>query len=238
MNHDHHVIDLVGQLIKTDGHHPFRLHHWFGLETKLARLISILITLFALIGANAALAAPPSSADALKDRIMGDPKAPIEIIDYSSMTCPHCRVFHTEILPLLKKKYIDTGKARLVFRDFPFDKTALLASVLARCGNPKRYFSFLDVLFQQQPNWGVAPDAQKALARIGKLGGLSESDYQACLSDEAIIDGIIESRLVGSKKFEVSSTPTFIINGPKGQTRVEGAMPLEAFDKAILEVSQ
>jgi protein-disulfide isomerase len=193
---------------------------------------------FALIGVNAVLAAPPSSADALKDRIMGDPKAPIEIIDYSSMTCPHCRAFHLETLPTLKKKYIDTGKARLVFRDFPFDKTALMASVLARCGNPKRYFSFLDVLFQQQPQWGAAPDAQKALAKIGKLGGLSESDYQACLSDEKIIDGVIESRLVGANKYKVSSTPTFIIKGPKGQTRVEGALPIEAFDKAIQEVSQ
>ena len=237
MNHDHHVIDLVGQLIKTDGHHPFRLHHWFGLETKLARLISILITLFALIGANAALAAPPSSADALQDRIMGDPKAPIEIIDYSSMTCPHCRVFHTEILPLLKKKYIDTGRARLVFRDFPFDKTALLASVLARCGNPKRYFSFLDVLFQQQPNWGVAPDAQKALARIGKLGGLSESDYQACLDDKALIDGIVEFRLEATQKYNVASTPTFIITGPKGQETVVGAQPIEAFDEALKKVA-
>lgn len=204
----------------------------------MARLVSVFIAMLMLIGAQTAFAAPPSSSDALKDRVMGDPAAPIEILDYSSMTCPHCRAFHIETLPELKKKYIDTGKARLVFRDFPFDKTALMASVLARCGDPKRYFSFLDVLFQQQPKWGAASNPQKSLTRIGKLGGLSESDYQACLNDKTLIDGIIEFRLDGSQKYEVASTPTFIIKGPKGQKRVVGAQPIEVFEQAMKEVSK
>ena len=204
----------------------------------MARLVSVFIAMLMLIGAQTAFAAPPSSSDALKDRVMGDPAAPIEILDYSSMTCPHCRAFHIETLPELKKKYIDTGKARLVFRDFPFDKTALMASVLARCGDPKRYFSFLDVLFQQQPKWGAASNPQKSLTRIGKLGGLSESDYQACLNDKTLTDGIVALRLDGSQKYEVASTPTFVINGPKGQKRVVGAQPIEVFEQAMKEVSK
>lgn len=210
----------------------------YGLESLLARLVSVFIAMLVLIGAQTVFAAPPSSADALKDRVMGDPAALIEIIDYSSMTCPHCRMFHTKILPVLKKKYIDTGKVRLIFRDFPFDRTALMASVLARCGDPKRYFSFLDVLFEQQPQWGAASDPQKALTRIGKLGGLSESDYQACLNDKALTDGIVKFRLDASQKYEVTSTPTFIVNGPKGQKRVVGAQPIEVFEQAMKEVAK
>ncbi|MFT6579828.1 MAG: protein-disulfide isomerase [Alphaproteobacteria bacterium] len=216
------------------------------LENFMARIISIVFSALVLTGVlgigvgisvHDASAQPPSAADALKDRIMGDPKAPIEIIDYSSMTCPHCRSFHTEILPALKKKYIDTGKVKLVFRDFPFDRTALMASVLARCGAPKRYFNFLDVLFEKQRQWGSSPDPQKALARIGKLGGLSESDYQACLDDKALIDGIVEFRLEATQKYNVASTPTFIITGPKGQETVVGAQPIEAFDEALKKVA-
>ncbi|MBL4719744.1 MAG: DsbA family protein [Alphaproteobacteria bacterium] len=203
----------------------------------MARFVSIFIATLALIGVHAAMAKPPTTADALKDRIMGDPAAPIEIIDYSSMTCPHCRTFHTEILPALKKKYIDTGKARLVFRDFPFDRTALMASVLARCGPPKQYFNFLDVLFEKQPQWGASANPKKALTRIGKLGGLSESDYQACLDDKALIDGIVEYRLDGTQKYNVVSTPTFIITGPNGQETIVGAQPLEAFDEALKKVA-
>jgi protein-disulfide isomerase len=203
----------------------------------MARFISIVFVALVLLGVQGASAQPPSTADALKDRIMGDPKAPIEIIDYSSMTCPHCRTFHTETLPALKKKYIDTGKVKLVFRDFPFDRTALMASVLARCGAPKRYFNFLDVLFEKQRQWGSSANPQEALGRIGKLGGLSESDYQACLDDKALIDGIVEFRLVATQKYNVASTPTFIITGPKGQETVVGAQPIEAFDEALKKVA-
>ena len=106
------------------------------------------VTFFISVSAHAA---PPTTEEALKDRILGDPNAPITMIEYSSLTCSHCRKFHAEILPKIKKNYIDTGKLKLIYRDFPFDQLGLLATVMARCAPPKRYFGFIDVLFQSKP---------------------------------------------------------------------------------------
>jgi protein-disulfide isomerase len=178
----------------------------------------------------AALAAPPTTEQALADRILGDPNAPVTIIEYSSLTCSHCRQFHVEILPKIKKNYIDTGKVKLIYRDFPFDQTGLLATVMARCAPPERFFGFVNVLFQQQSNWSRSKEPFKALSRIGKLGGLNPSDFEACLKNQALFDGIVEKRLDGQKKFDVKATPTFIIDGDH---KIVGSQPFEDFDKIL-----
>ena len=159
------------------------------------------------------------------DMVLGDVNAPITIIEYSSLTCPHCAQFHTETLPAIKTNYIDTGKARLVFRDFPFDRAALLAAALARCAGPERYFGFVDALFRTQQSWARADDPASALARIGRLGGLERDAIETCLNDKAPIDRILASRVDGAETFGVESTPTFIINGEK----IVGAQPYERF---------
>ena len=163
------------------------------------------------------------------EMVVGAADAPVTIIEYSSLTCPHCATFHGETLPLIKANYIDAGKARLVFRDFPFDRQALLAAALARCAGEARFFGFVDVLFRTQKTWARAADPEAALGRIARLGGLKEDEITACLADQTLLDSIMQSRLKGSQEFEIKSTPTFIINGEK----VVGAQPYEQFEEII-----
>ena len=187
----------------------------------------LLVALFLSIDAPAA---PPTAEEALRDRILGDPNAPITMIEYSSLTCSHCQQFHKEILPKIKKNYIDTGKVKLIYRDFPFDKLGLLATVLARCAPPERYYGFLNVLFEKQADWSHSQDPFGELSRIGKIGGLNPSDYEACLKNQALIDGLIEKRLDGQKNFDVNATPSFIIDGDH---KIVGSQPYEEFEKVF-----
>ena len=163
------------------------------------------------------------------DHVIGDPAAPVTIIEYSSLTCPHCAAFHAGTLPELKIRYIDTGKAKLVLRHFPLNEPALVAAKLAECVQPERYAGFVDVLFRSQAEWGVMQDPTEGLKRYGRLAGLSDDQMQACLTDGAIEEKILNQRLEGSRVFEINSTPTFIVNGEK----VVGDQPIDAFAKVI-----
>ncbi|MEI6985513.1 MAG: DsbA family protein [Rhodospirillaceae bacterium] len=167
----------------------------------------------------------------MADRILGDAAAPVTLLDFSSLTCPHCALFHKDILPKLKEKYIDTGKVRLIFQDFPLDRNSLHASMLARCADPKRFYGFLDVLFKSLNNWSHAPDPLKALAQIGALGGVPPADFAACMANKELEDAILQRTVEAQKKYKVQSTPTFILNG--GAERVDGALPLDKFEAAI-----
>jgi protein-disulfide isomerase len=154
-----------------------------------------------------AFAAEPS------EQTLGDPDAPVTIIEYASLTCPHCAQFHNEVLPDLKERYIETGKVQLIYRDFPLDERALMAAALAHCAGPDRYFGFLDVLFETQSGWARADDGVGALKKLGKLGGMSDEQMDQCLADEQLANGILQTRLDGQNEHQVSSTPTLVING-------------------------
>ncbi len=174
---------------------------------------------------SASLDAPPLEGD----RVLGRPDAPITIIEYASLTCPHCARFHKETLPKLKSSYIDTGKVKLVFRDFPFDGLALRASALARCAPPERYFAVIETLFQQQDVWSRAKDPLVAIGNIGKLAGMSQATVDACFQDTKLLDKIVQGRMDSEKAHGVTSTPTFIIGGKK----INGAEPFETFDSLL-----
>lgn len=167
------------------------------------------------------------------DRILGDPDAPITIIEYASMTCPHCAHFADEVLPALKKKWIDTGKARLVMRDFPLDGEAVHASMIARCAPPDRFYAFVDTFFADQDKWVTASDYQAALTRLAALGGMSKAEVDKCLANNALEDQILNSRLVASKQLDVNATPTFFVNGIK----YTGDPTVEGFDKLLSNLS-
>ena len=128
------------------------------------------------------------------------------------------------MLPQLKERYIATGKVRLVYRDFPLDERALAAAVLAHCAGPDRYFGFLDVLFQTQSNWASADDHLAALKQLGKLGGLTDQQMDACFADEELTNRILQSRLDAQNQYEVSSTPTFVIDGKNYHRRAARSM--------------
>ena len=162
-------------------------------------------------GAQRAAAVDPEITS--DDRILGQPDAPVTIIEYASLTCPHCATFHKETLPQLKSEFVDTGKVKMVFRDFPLDRTALAAAGLARCMPPERFFPILSVLFGAQTNWATAADPIAALARIGKTGGLSEEEVARCTSADAHLDTVVAQRLEGEKRYQIRSTPSFVIGG-------------------------
>jgi protein-disulfide isomerase len=149
---------------------------------------------------------------ALPDKVLGNDDAPVTIVEYASMTCPHCAHFHATALPELKTKYIDTGKVRLIFREFPFDPRAEAGFMLARCSNDN-YFPMIDVLFKQQQNWASVDNAKDALLQISKLAGFSQESFEACLTDQKLLEDVRAVQKRGSDEFKVDSTPTFFING-------------------------
>jgi protein-disulfide isomerase len=164
-----------------------------------------------------ALAQTPSNEELmapgpLPEMSLGDAKAPVTIIEYASMTCPHCAAFHDKTYPDLKKKYIDTGKVRFIFREFPLDQLAAAAFMLARCAGPERYFPMVEVLFHQQREWAVQRPLAPLMA-ISKQAGMSEQAFNECLKDQKLLDSIEEIRQRAATKLGVQSTPTFFING-------------------------
>lgn len=166
-----------------------------------------------------------------QDHVLGKESAPITIIEYASLTCPHCAEFDRDTLPKIKENWIDTGKAKLVFRDFPLDGLALKAAMLARCAPPDRYFAFVNTLFQTQRTWEMANNPEQELGRLAKLGGIGEDQFKKCMADEKLADAVTASRYTAEKEYGVDSTPTFFINGAK--MNPNGAQPYDVFDKVL-----
>jgi protein-disulfide isomerase len=167
---------------------------------------------------------------AADDYTLGKADAPVTLVEYASLTCPHCADFHNNVLPEIKKEFIDTGKVRLVYRDFPLDRIALAGSMIAQCSGRDRYFGFLQVLFQSQSQWVRASNPIEALAQIARLGGVTQAEVDACLKNEAQEKAILQKRLDASNRYKINSTPTLIINGRK----FPGGLSLPHF-KAVLD---
>jgi protein-disulfide isomerase len=150
----------------------------------------------------------------LGDKIIGAENAPVTIVEYASVTCPACATFHRETYPTLKSKYIDAGKVRVIFREFPTQPApiAIAGFMLARCSGDK-YFPMLDAIFEQQQSW--AQDPYNGFLRIARQAGLSQERFEACLSDQKLAENIQEVAVRGNKEFKVESTPTFFINGKR-----------------------
>ena len=149
------------------------------------------------------------------DVIDGDPNAPVTLIEYASLTCPHCASFHYGAYKELKENYVDTGKLRILYRDFPLNDPALAATMVARCGGEDKFLGFIDVLLTQQRDWTTSGDVLGSLKGIAKLGGLSSDQVDACLSDRDLGQNILDRARAGTAIFGVNSTPTIIINGKK-----------------------
>ena len=149
------------------------------------------------------------------DMAIGRPDAPVTVIEFFSLTCPHCQRFHTNVYPQIKSQYIDTGKVRMILRDFPLNRPALHAAMLAQCAGPDQYFAFIDTLFHTFDNWTRSADYMQALAQIGQLGGISEADFRACVADEELETRILSGMMDADETYRVEGTPTFIINGRK-----------------------
>lgn len=168
---------------------------------------------------------------ALPDMVLGDDKAPVTVVEYASMTCSHCAAFHEKTFPEIKKRYIETGKVRFIFREFPLDTLAAAAFMLARCSgetDKDKYFALVDTLFKQQRQWAVEKPIPPLLA-ISKQAGFTEKTFDACLANQKVLDGIESVRQRATTKFKVQSTPTFFING----ALYPGALSVDEMSKLI-----
>jgi protein-disulfide isomerase len=159
------------------------------------------------------------------DHVMGDPKAPVTLIEYASLTCPHCAHFSVVVLPELKKKWIDTGKVKLIYRDFPLDQTALKAAQLAECSGKDKYFGVIDMIFETQPKWATASDPIADLSKSLRIAGMGDSEVKACLANDAVANGVVADYRSG-ETMGVNSTPTLFINGQE----FKGARSVEELD--------
>lgn len=191
--------------------------------------VSLTLAAVAPLSLIARPAAAQDSDVTANDRILGDPNAPVTIIEYASLTCPHCAQFHANTLPDIKKNWIDTGKARLVYRDYPLDGVALQAGALARCVDEDRYFGFLDVLFRSQTQWARSSDPVGALGQIARLSGMDADAIDACFANTEVMNGILEGQQTAQQKYDISATPSFIVNGEK----ITGGRSAEEFEKIL-----
>ena len=181
--------------------------------------------------AFAQTAAEVAKPQSLPDMGLGPQDAKVTIIEYASMTCPHCANFNETVFPKIKSTYIDPGKVRYVFREFPLDIKAAAGSMLARCiakDDAPKFFAVIDLLFRQQNDW-VVKNTTETLTRIGKQAGLSQQQVEDCLKDQALLDKIAADQKYAAEVLKVNSTPTFFINGEK----IKGEASFDEFAKKI-----
>ena len=165
----------------------------------------------------------------LGDVWLGKDDAKVTIIEYASMTCPHCAHFHTDTFSALKSNYIDTGKVRFTLREFPFDPLATAAFMLSRCNGNDKYYPMVDLLFSQQKTWSGAQKPAEALLSVVRQAGFTQESFESCLKNQSIYDAVNSVRDRGEKVFGVDSTPTFFINGQKSS----GSLSIEELDKIL-----
>ncbi len=162
------------------------------------------------------------------DVVLGSDKAPVTIIEYASMTCPHCAHFSTTTFPELKQRYIDNGKVRFIFRDFPLDALAAAGFMLAHCAGKDKYMAVIETLFAKQQEW-VVQQPLPALQNIAKQFGFTQDSFNACLANQKVLDDIQAVRDRAVEKLAVNSTPTFFVNGK----RLVGDVSIEQLSKEI-----
>jgi protein-disulfide isomerase len=184
-----------------------------------------------ITGAMAQSAADVAKPVSLPDMAIGSADAAVTITEFASMTCPHCAAFNAEVFPKIKAAYVDTGKVRYIFREFPLDIKAAAGSMLARYiakDDSGKYFAVIDLLFKQQNDW-VMKNTTETLTRIGKQAGLSQQQVEDCLKDQALLDKIAADQKYAADVLKVNSTPTFFINGEV----IKGEAAFDEFDKKI-----
>ncbi|MDR3494111.1 MAG: thioredoxin domain-containing protein [Ancalomicrobiaceae bacterium] len=165
--------------------------------------------------ANAVDAKELMKPGSLPEMEMGKSDAPVTVIEYSSLGCPHCAEFEKDVFPHLKKTYIDTGKVRFISRDFPLDQVAAAAAMLARCAPKDKYFDMIGLFYDKQEVWHVTENPTDALFNLVKQTGFTRESFETCLKDQALLDGITAQRQRGAEVFKIEGTPTFFVNAKR-----------------------
>jgi protein-disulfide isomerase len=169
------------------------------------------------------------------DFVIGDENAPLTIIEYSSMSCNHCADFHSNTLEKIKKEYVDTGKVKFVFRDFPFNYPALLGSMVLRCVPGDVRYDYMNALFQLQPSWAFGDNVKtkQELLKIMQSGGMTKKEFDNCISNVDLENNILEGVMAAQSELNIKSTPSFLVNG----ILVEGNKSIKEFRKIIDEIA-
>lgn len=219
-------------------------------ELSVAKTISVrqmtlaafaAVAAFAVASATLPVAAAPLAENAdikveelmkpgeLPDYVLGKEDAPNTIVEYSSLTCPHCADFHRDVLTKIKLKYIDTGKAKYILREFPLDNVAAAGFMLGRCVDKAKYYDFIEMLYANQEAWAFKDQPLVELQKFSKQAGFTDDSFTQCLRDEKNLKHIEWVRERGNKSFAIHATPTFFINGK----RLKGGNGIEKFDEIL-----
>jgi protein-disulfide isomerase len=164
----------------------------------------------------------------LGEKVLGPAEAPVTVVEYASMSCPHCAHFDSTVFDAFRLKYIDSGKVRYIFREFPLNAPAYAVAMLARCAPADKYFDVVHTFFRTQDKWLTGSDLKATILEIAKQFGFTEQSFDACVQNQALFEGLEAVKKRGAS-FGVQATPTFFINGKK----LEGALSLEELDKEI-----
>lgn len=194
---------------------------------KKIKFISIILFCFTIN--NNSYSRIVDTIEALEQKSFGDENAEIKMLEFASLTCGHCAKFHNEVMPIIKKNYIEKGLIHFTYKDFPLDKYALKATIIARCSGNKNFFNFLDVFYKKQKDWTRTQDPFKSLLKIAKFGGLKDEELKVCVGNKSIEDGVLKDRLKSSKDYDITATPTIYLNGEK----YKGDLTIEALDSKL-----
>jgi protein-disulfide isomerase/DNA-binding XRE family transcriptional regulator len=214
-------------------------HRTFGVIAALCALLGLAAYFLYASPASPLAVATTGTVVEIKptDMVHGSRDAPVTLVEYASMTCPHCAEFQKDIVPQLTKDYIDTGKVKLIFREYPLDAAARMASAVARCLEGDRFFAFIDLLFRNQPNWikdfdgnGTLnkEDVLEGLTQMGRVAGMPAEQVKSCADDPKNLAVVDANWMEGQTKYNVNSTPTFLVNGQS-----HGPMSYEEWKKTL-----
>ena len=211
---------------------PFNTEKFAGLRLTLGLLAVAIVILLLLAETALPARAGEHLAERAGDRGLGRSTAPIVMIEYYSLDCPHCAAFHLDAFPKLKAEFIDTGKVRFVFRDFPLSWAALEAAIMTHCAPRERYFDMQNALLRTVEQWSKAELTLRAVGEIGVAQGVSETVFQACLDARVWERQVFESQKFAREVLGVKVTPTFIINN----NRLEGNIPFNKLSDGLTEM--
>ena len=189
------------------------------------------LTIFAGFLAFLALSNPAQADTVSGNRFIGQERAPVVIDEFISLTCPHCAHFYLNTLPELEKRYVKTGKVKIIMHDYPLDGLSLKAAALSHCMPPESYFPFIQILYDNQVKWIGSPNPEKVLVQYARLGGLDEERARTCLNDPGIQNQIVSDREAAQASYDIQSTPTFVFN--KGAEKMAGASDIDGFATVI-----
>lgn len=167
--------------------------------------------------------------EGVEERVLGAPDARVTCVEYASLTCPHCASFHTDVLPQIKSRFIDTGQVRFIFRHFLLTAPDAGASMMARCAPAERFFPILDRLFSEQRSWATARDPVDAVRNIALQAGFTQETFEACLQNQELLDRLQAQTDRAEQRFGVEATPTLFVNGQMYQ----GALRLAEFESVV-----